>query len=84
MAVGFRQTFCHKVFFGNGERVQLVLGVWNKVGTAGKNFADGAYVAGYVLDAVQDHTLVIAENNVAVLAHQLHDQNLVAYVCPAH
>ena len=31
-----------------------------------------------MLDAVQDHTLVIAENNVAVLAHQLHDQNLVA------
>lgn len=33
-----------------------------------------------MLDAVQDHILVIAENNVAVLAHQLHDQNLVAHV----
>ena len=31
-----------------------------------------------MLDTVQDHALVITENNVAVFSHQLHDEDFMA------
>ena len=30
-----------------------------------------------MFDAVQDHSLFVTEDDVAVLAHQLHDKNLL-------
>ena len=35
---------------------------------------------GYVLDAVQDHILVVAENDIAVFAHDLNDQLPLAQI----
>ena len=32
-----------------------------------------------MLDAVQDHAFFVTEDDVAVLAHQLHDQTPVSY-----
>lgn len=33
-----------------------------------------------MLDAVQDHSLVITENNIAVLSHQLYHQEFAAEI----
>ena len=30
-----------------------------------------------MFDTIQDHPLIITENNITVLAHQLHDKNLL-------
>ena len=67
---GFWQTISRNASPGNGKRIQLVLGVGNKVRTARKYLADRAYIAGNVFDAVQDHIVIITENDVAVFAHQ--------------
>ena len=80
IAAGLLAHFFYEILSGNGKGIQFVLGVRNKIRTARKYFADRAYIAGYMLDAVQDHVFIVTENNVAVLAHKLHDQNLVAYI----
>ena len=46
----------------------------------GKYFTNRAHLSGYVLDAVQDHILVVAENDIAVFAHDLNDQFLLAQI----
>ena len=62
------------------QRIFLVLGVGDEIILAGKHLADGADHAGNVLDAVDDYVVFIAENDVAVFAHQLHDELLGAQV----
>ena len=41
---------------------------------AGKHLPDGADHTGNVLDAVDDYVIFIAEDNIAVFAHQLYDE----------
>ena len=62
------------------ERVELFLCLCNKIRTAGKYLAYGAGLCGYTLDAVNDRAVVIAENEIAVLAHQLEDKILAAEI----
>ena len=69
-----------KRFPGNGERIQLVLGVWNEPGLAGQHLTDGADQTGNMLDAVDDPVVFIAENDVAVLSHDLHDELFAAKI----
>ena len=62
------------------ERVELFLCLCNKIRTAGKYLAYGAGLCGYTLDAVNDRAIVITENEIAVLAHQLEYKILVTEV----
>ena len=43
-----------------------------------KDFTHGADLCGDMIDGVQDHAVLLAENNIAVLAHQFDDQKLAA------
>ena len=52
----------------------------DEIRTSWQNFTYRTYVAGYVLDTVQDHIIIITEDNVAVLSHQFHNENLMAYI----
>ena len=67
-----------KILLGNGERIPFALGFGNEIIPSGKHLAHRAHMGGNMLDAVQDHALVIAENNVAVLAHELDDEFFAA------
>ena len=69
------------IFF-DGERILFALLGGDKVGSAGKYFPHGAHLGGDVLDAVDDDIVFIAENNIAVFAHQLHIQ--IFYAGIAH
>ena len=62
------------------EWIELFLCLRNKVRTAGKYLAHGAGLGGYALDAVNDRAVVIAENEIAVLAHQFQDKILAAEI----
>ena len=53
-------------------------GVRDKVISAWKYLSDRAHLRRYMLDAVQDSPGLIAENDIAVLAHDLNDQCLLA------
>ena len=64
----------------DSEGIQLVLGMGNEISPARQHFPDGADRQGHMLDAVQDHAVLPAENQVAVLAHQLHDQGFPAEI----
>ena len=52
----------------------------NEVGPTRQHLPDRTDCQGYVLDAVEDCTVLLGENQVAVLAHQLHDQGLAAEI----
>ena len=53
-------------------------GVRDKVISARKYFSDRTHLRRYMLDAVQDPSGLIAENDIAVLAHDFNDQCLLA------
>ena len=55
-------------------------GVRDKIISAWKYLSDGTHLSGNMLDAVQDPAGFIAENDIAVLAHDLDDQCLFADV----
>ena len=67
-----------KFLLGNSERVLFIPGIGNEIFSSGKNFTDRTHMGRDMLDAVQDHSLFVTENDVAVLAHQFHDQTLSA------
>ena len=62
------------------QRIQLAHRVRDKIVSSGKDFTHRAHLGGDMLDTVQDHALVIAENDVAVFAHDFYDQRLPAKV----
>ena len=62
------------------QGVQLVLCLRDKIGLAGENLADGADSGRDTLDAVDDCIVIVAENNVAVLAHDFDHESLMAEV----
>ena len=66
--------------FGNSKRILLVPGIRNEIFSSWKNLTDRTHMGGNMLDAVQDHAFVITEDDIAVLAHQLHDQTLPAWI----
>ena len=63
-----------------GKGIQLVLCMGDEVRLAGQDLSYTADRSGYVLDAVDDHIIVVTEDQVTVLAHQLHDQRLVTQI----
>ena len=69
-----------KTFARLRERIFFGLSVRNEIGPPWKDFADRAYQRRDVADAVDDHLLVIEENDIAVLAHDLDDQEMGAQV----
>ena len=54
-----------------GERVFFLHGLRDKIGPSGQNLTNGADLGRNMLDAVENHVFVIAEDNIAVLAHDL-------------
>ena len=62
-----------------GERIEFVLLCCrNKVFLARKHLTQRTYRRRDMLDTVDDHAFVIAEDDIGMLAHQLDDQCLVA------
>lgn len=79
-SIGSAAYFFHEILSGNGKRIQLVLSVGDEIRTSWQNFTYRTYVAGYVLDTIQDHIIIITEDNVAVFSHQFHNENLMAHI----
>ena len=69
-----------KFFLGNCQRIFFIPGIWNEIFSSWKDFTDRTHMGRDMFDTVQDHTFFIAEDDVAVFAHQLHDQALPAGV----
>ena len=67
-----------ELLLGNSQRIFFIPGIGNEIFSSGKNLTDRAHMGRDVFDAVQDHSLFVTEDDVAVLAHQLHDQTLSA------
>ena len=74
----FFADMLRKFLLGNSEWVLFIPGIGNEIFSSGKNLTDRAHMGRDMLDAVQDHSLFVTENDVAVLAHQFHDQVLSA------
>ena len=72
--------FFGKCILTDGQRILFLCGHRNKIGSSGKNFADRTYLQGNMFDAVDDFILVVGENDVAVFAHQFHDQIFAAEI----
>ena len=66
--------FADKCRFTDGERIEFVRGVCNKVGTAGQYLTDGTDASRNAANAVDDCSFSVCEDDVAVLSHQLHDE----------
>ena len=62
------------------QGVQLVLGSGYEIGLARQDFPEGADGGGDMLDAVDNDSFVITEDDVAVLAHDLHHQSLLPQI----
>ena len=79
-----RLGFCgHCVFesFVIGvQRVQLILCPGYEIISPGKHLAKGADRSGNMLDAVQNHSVFIAENNIAVFSHDFNYQGLLTQI----
>ena len=73
------KRFTERIFIA-GQGIQLVLGVGDEVRLAGQNLSYTADRSGYVLDAVDDSIVIVTEDQVTVLSHQLHDQRLVTQI----
>ena len=64
-----------KFRFRDRKRILLLTGVGDKIVSPRENFPDGAYLSRDMLDAVKDHVILIAEDNIAVFSHELdHDE----------
>lgn len=63
------------------QRIQtVILRCGNAVGASRQNFTQRTHRSRYVFDAVDDSAVRIAENDIAPLAHQLHDQGFLTQV----
>ena len=69
-----------KVFKRNCERVQFRHRVRDEIGSSRKDFPDRTHLCGNMLNAVQNLIFIIAEDDIAVLAHDFYDQTLTAKV----
>ena len=67
-----------ELLLGNSQRIFFIPSIGNEIFSSGKNLTDRAHMGRDMLDAVQDHAFFVTEDDVAVLAHQLHDQTLSA------
>lgn len=76
----FFQDFFVKFRFRDGKGVCFLLSMGNKVRPSREYLPDRTHVLGYMLDAVQDGPLVVAENQVAVFSHKLRDEFLDAEI----
>ena len=61
----------------HSQRIQLILRLRNKILPSRKHLTHRTHMRRNMLDTIQDHPLIITENNITVLAHQLHDKNLL-------
>ena len=59
------------------QRVRFLLCVRKKIISSRKNLTDRTHMRRNVLDTVEDHAVFVAEDDVAVLAHQFYDQELL-------
>ncbi len=75
---GYQPFF--SILRAEAQRVLLVLCLRDKIVPTGQYFPDGADHAGNVFDAVDDHIFLVAEDDIAVLAHHFDDQLLAAQV----
>ena len=62
------------------QGIQLVLGMGNKIGFSRKHLPDRGNSSGNPFDAVDNHIIFIAENNIAVFSHDFHDKFFLAKV----
>ena len=76
----FGKDLIHEKLTAGGQRIKFFLRVRDEPGLAGKHLAHGADKPGNVLDAIQDHVVFVAENDVAVLAHDFDDELFSAQV----
>ena len=64
-----------KFRFRDRKRILLLPGVGDKIISPREDLPDGAYLSRDMLDAVKDHVILIAENDIAVFSHELdHDE----------
>ena len=61
----------------HSQRIQLILRLRNKILPSRKHLTHRTHMRRNMLDTIQDRPLIITENNITVLAHQLHDKNLL-------
>ena len=59
---------------------QLILGICHKIRFARQHLAEGADSGGDSLDTVDNHAIVVAEDDVAVLPHDFDNKGLVTQV----
>ena len=69
-----------KLLLRNCQRVRLLHGMGDKVDPARQNLPHGADLGGNPLDTVNHRPILLAENDIAVLAHQLHNQTLAPHI----
>ena len=75
--------FCQhgdKFFPGYGQRICFVHGVRDKIFPSGEHLTHRTHLGGHMLDAVNDLPVFCTEDDIAVLSHDLHDQELLAKV----
>ncbi len=70
----FGKNLFHEKSAVRRQGIFLFLRLRDKIGLAGQHLTDGADQPGDMLDGVDDFVLFIAENDVAVLAHDFCDQ----------
>ena len=69
-----------KILFRCQQGIFFFHGAGDKIIPSRQHLPDRADLGGYVFDAVDDFITLVAENNIAVLSHQLHDQMLPAQI----
>ena len=62
------------------ERIYFLHGVRDEILSSRKNFPDRTHLCRYMFDTVNDLTLIVTENNIAVFSHDLDDQIFPAEV----
>ena len=67
-------------FLRYAQRILLGHCLRDEIHSSGKDFADGTHICGYVLDAVNNCAVLFAENDIAVLSHDLHDEPFSAEI----
>ena len=70
----------HKIIDINVERIFLFLCRRIYIRSSRQHFPHRTYLMGNMLDAVNDRTICICKNDIAVLSHDLNDQLLPAQV----
>ena len=67
-------------FLCDRKRIFLGNGLGDEIGSPRQHLADRADLSGHMLDAVNDGAVLLAENDVAVLSHDFHNQFFAAQV----